>query len=196
MQWHRLSVVALLWLVCATAQAVNIKGKEIPETVSIGTPPAQLVLNGAGVRTKFFFSIYIGALYVPKQHTDLRILESLPGYKRIVMNFIYDEVEAKKLADSWEEGFVKNQSPDVMQRLRPKLDEFKKLFPTVKNGDVIWIDYIPDIGTQVSLNTKRLGGAIQGADFYRAVMHVWLGKEPADSNLKQAMLGITDDDEE
>lgn len=195
MQWQRCGVIALVCLYSGMAQAVSIKGKEIPESITVGTPPTPLVLNGAGVRTKFFFSIYIGALYVPQPHQDPRILESLPGYKRIVMQFLYDEIEAKKLADTWEEGFVKNQPPELMQHLRPRLDTFKQLFPGVKNGDVIWIDYIPDIGTQVSLNTRRLGSVIQGSDFYRAIMQVWLGKEPADATLKRAMLGIKEGDE-
>jgi hypothetical protein len=38
------------------------------------------------------------------------------------------------------------------------------------------------------------GGNIQGADFYRALLQVWLGEEPADSDLKRAMLGSEEED--
>jgi hypothetical protein len=176
-------------------QAVTIKGQDIPESIAVGKNNTRLVLNGAGIRSKFFFSIYIGSLYVPQKHKDVRILEAMPGYKRVEMRFLYDEVEGSKLAKGWEEGFVNNQNDAQMKLLRARLDNFKQLFPTVKQGDVIWIDYVPDIGTQVRLNTRLLGGSIQGADFYRALMRVWLGDEPADESLKQGMLGISEGEE-
>jgi len=36
-------------------------------------------------------------------------------------------------------------------------------------------------------------GVIAGADFYTALLDVWLGDEPADEDLKEAMLGEDDD---
>jgi len=41
--------------------------------------------------------------------------------------------------------------------------------------------------TQVQINGE-LKGSIAGADFNRALLKVWLGDEPADTDLKQAML--------
>jgi hypothetical protein len=34
---------------------------------------------------------------------------------------------------------------------------------------------------------------IEGADFYTALLDVWLGEEPADDGLKDALLGLTED---
>ena len=57
----------------------------------------------------------------------------------------------------------------------------------MKRGDVIDLDYLPKAGTQVRINGK-IQGQIEGADFYSALLNVWLGEAPADSSLKAALL--------
>jgi hypothetical protein len=39
------------------------------------------------------------------------------------------------------------------------------------------------------LNGAARGKPIQGEDFYRALMRIWLGDKPVDGDLKQGMLG-------
>jgi hypothetical protein len=57
----------------------------------------------------------------------------------------------------------------------------------MQQGDVIDLDYLPEEGTRVLFN-GGLQGHIEGADFYAALLKVWLGDTPADSNLKTALL--------
>jgi hypothetical protein len=51
------------------------------------------------------------------------------------------------------------------------------------------LDFDPQGGTRVSLNGKELGKPIAGADFYRALLRVWLGDQPVQDSLKRALLG-------
>ena len=104
------------------------------------------------------------------------------------MHFLHDEVSQEKLVDAWNEGFKKNQSEKSMKTLGPRIEQFNKLFQTVHKGDVITLDYIPDDGTTVRINGTEKG-KVPGADFNRALLEVWLGKEPVDSDLKRALLG-------
>jgi len=53
---------------------------------------------------------------------------------------------------------------------------------------VIYLDYIPGKGTQVTVKNV-LKGTIPCFDFHQALMKVWLGEEPADWGLKEALLG-------
>ena len=62
----------------------------------------------------------------------------------------------------------------------------------LKAGDVIYLDYIPSTGTQVTFNGEKKP-VIEGADFYAALLDVWLGEEPADDDLKDALLGLAED---
>ena len=65
-------------------------------------------------------------------------------------------------------------------------------FPDLKAGDVVLLDYVPVQGTYVTINTEKKG-VIEGADFYAALLDVWLGEDPADDDLKDAMLGIEEE---
>ena len=76
--------------------------------------------------------------------------------------------------------------------LKARIEQFNALFVTVKKSDVINLNYTPTSGTQVVINGSNKG-AIKGQDFFTAVLKIWLGEEPADDDLKIAMLGIKDE---
>jgi len=71
-------------------QARELADITIPDSIQLADTP--LVLNGAGIRYKFFFKIYLGALYVPKTATQADELIQAAGPKRMLMHFIYSEV--------------------------------------------------------------------------------------------------------
>ena len=101
--------------------------------------------------------------------------------------FLYDELTKEKLVDAWNDGFNANQSKAQLAGLQERIDAFNALFPAVKQGDVVHVDYLPSQGTQVTVNEKVLG-VVAGSDFNQAVLAIWLGKKPASKDLKKAML--------
>lgn len=177
----------LLWLT-TFAYGKTIKEIEIPEHITQPGTQESLILNGAGIRSKFFISVYIGALYLPnKQTTVMAILQhNVP--RRVMMYCLYHEIDKEKLVDAWNEGFSENSDDQTLKQLRERLDEFNRLFPALHKGDIIYLDYAPGKGTTLRFNGRILGN-IPGEDFNIALLKVWLGKEPADSDLKAAMLG-------
>lgn len=158
------------------------------ERVTIEPEGTRLLLNGAGVRKKFFVKVYVGALYLPENHGEAEAVLDLPGAKRVTMHFLHSEVSAEKISDGWNRGFAANQSAEELARLKERLSRFNSLFRTAHKGDLVRLDYIPGTVTRVWMNEELLG-TISGEDFYRALLMVWLGPNPADSNLKQDMLG-------
>jgi hypothetical protein len=78
--------------------------------------------------------------------------------------------------------------------LRDRLTRFNGLFRTVRRGDVIELDFLPDGSVEVWINNE-LQGQVKGADFQRALLLVWLGDDPADEDLKQAMLNLQEEEE-
>ena len=147
-----------------------------------------LRLNGIGYRSKFFIKVYIGALYTEKQAKTRDAVQAQVGPRRLLMHFVYDEVEREKLVKAWSEGFEDNTSEETFKSLRPRIDKFNDMFLTVYEGDVVLLDYIPGKGTVVTIKGEERG-VIEGADFNSALMDIWLGDEPADSSLKDALLG-------
>jgi hypothetical protein len=149
-----------------------------------------LVLNGAGLREKFWVDVYVGSLYLPAKSADVAAILSKPQAWRIQLDFVYKEVAQEKLVASWREGFEKNQSAETLQRLQPRIDTFYRLFDSSAVAkDQFRFDYQPGIGTRVSKNQQSLG-VIPGEDFANALLEIWLGNHPADKSLKKAMLGL------
>ncbi|MFV2056846.1 MAG: chalcone isomerase family protein [Thiohalomonadales bacterium] len=187
-QQNLLKFVALfLLLSCSSLAAKEISGVTIPEKATL-SDSTRLQLNGAGIRSKFFFDIYIGALYVETTSNSAKTLISSIAANRMLMHFLYDGVSKKKITGGWTDGFEENNSPQQFEKLKAALNQFNDLFTDTKKGDVILLDYLPQTGTQVSINNE-LKGTIPGEEFNKALRKVWLGDEPADSGLKKALLG-------
>jgi len=182
----RLLFLTILLLLPALSQAVEIEGVKLPDTIQLQGKTLQL--NGAGIRTKFFFDIYVGGLYLEQSTSSTKEILADTRNKRITMNILYGEVDKEKLTDGWEAGFEKNQPDARMQKLKDRLASFNALFVTSHRGDSIVFDLLSDGSTHVSFNGSEKG-VIEGADFQQALLSVWLGKKPADSDLKKAMLG-------
>ncbi len=187
------SLMMLLAVVFTTSvNARQLDNVTLPDSVTLKGTDVALQLNGMGYRTKFIFDIYVGALYTESKVNSRDAVQALTGPKRIVMHMVYDEVSHKKMADAWNEGFEENNSAEQLGKLQSRLKTFISYFPDLKEGDVVLLDYIPATGTQMIINGEAKG-IIEGADFYVALLDVWLGEEPADEGLKDAMLGVIEE---
>jgi len=147
-----------------------------------------LRLNGAGIRSKFLFDIYVGALYCLQPVHDADALLKKPSPAVVTMEFLYKEVSRDRLIAGWNAGFHKNQSEASMAALGGRLAAFNALFADGHRGDRYRFDFQTDGRTVVRLNGNVIG-SISGEDFQRALLSVWIGKEPASQDLKRAMLG-------
>jgi len=179
-------------LLSLSLHAQTVASINIEDNITLQDSAKKLVLNGAGIRTKFIFDIYIGALYLEqKQNTPVAIYQ-LGGEKRIHMHFLYDEISKEKLTNSWSEGFKNNHNDNELAKLQARINQFNAMFQAVKTGDVINLDFNPEKGTTVIINDVSKG-VIKGNDFFSALLKIWLGEQPADNDLKQAMLGESND---
>ena len=179
-------------LFSSESQNRHIAGVELPLQVVVSADNKPLLLNGAGIRYKFFFKIYVGALYLTDKQSSAETILKSDKANRVLMHFLYDEVEKKKLADAWVEGFEENVDGKIFSALQDRLKQFNAMFSDMHKGDVVLLDYIPQKGTRVMIKGD-VKGTIEGADFNRALLSVWLGAEPVTEDLKDAMLGIEDD---
>lgn len=181
-------VVSTLLFFGGSLQAREFGGVQFPDKVALPDTTQTVQLNGVGYRKKFFIKIYIGALYTEKLARSRDEVLALNGPKRVLMHFLHEEVSSEKLVDAWNEGFENNLSDSDLEKLRPQIVKFNAMFPTVSQGDVIYLDYIPGTGTRVTINDEQKG-VIAGKEFNRALLDIWLGEKPAYKKLKKAMLG-------
>ena len=189
---RRLVPLLVLLITLPSAQARELAGVTLEETVKTHAYGSELKLNGAGIRQRFFMDIYVGALYLPQPAHDAAAVLDQNGAKRMSLHFVYKEIDAEKLVAAWNEGFEKNLPPEQFRALRPRIANFNGLFPTLRKGDRVDIDILPraekGATTQVWIN-GALRGKVGGGDFARALLLIWLGEHPVDADLKQALLG-------
>ena len=70
---------------CAVASAAEVGGVRLDDKVNIGGQ--ELLLNGAGVRTRVVFKVYVASLYLPQKATDAQgVLAKAP--RRIQLNLL------------------------------------------------------------------------------------------------------------
>ncbi len=61
----------------------------------------------------------------------------------------------------------------------------------MKIGEVINMDWVPGKGTVISIRDVPVGEPFPEPEFYSALLRIWLGQDPADWQLKDALLGQT-----
>ena len=189
-----IQIMTTLWLlsVTGTVFALEIENVKLPDSITSTNSGTTLILNGAGIRTKFIFNIYINALYLESKSSNAEEIINSKSEKQILMHFLYDEVTKKKLTSGWTDGFEANNSKSQMAKLQDRLNKFNAMFVTVKKRNTIRLDFLAD-GTLKVLINNEARGEISGYDFQQALLKVWLGQDPVTDDLKSAMLGKTDE---
>ena len=185
---RNLMVFCFLSLCFIQAEGREVAGVELSEKVNFDESAATLVLNGAGIRKKLFFSIYLASLYLPAETGEVAAILAADEPNRVQMDMLYSKVDKKKLVEAWNEGFAANHSAEALALLQERITRFNALFETLVSGDRVQLDYRPAQGTRVVINgTER--GVIPGYDFNRALLKIWLGESPVTPSLKRDLLG-------
>ena len=184
-----ISLVLISLFFTTLSFAYEIKGINLPEKIKAGNKT--LILNGAGKRMKFFFTIYIGALYLPEKMSDANKVINSNITKQILMHFIYSHVGKDKIIDAFQDDF-ENNAKDLLPSIQDKIKKFYSFFDRdLKENDEVRITYFPEKGTCVTIN-NTLKGCIKGKDFMKAIFLVWFGEDPPSEGLKNKMLGKED----
>lgn len=173
----------------AGAQPVEVEGQKFEPTIQVGGQT--LNLNGVGLRRRAFFKVYVAGLYVPQKSTSAATLIADKGARRVSLRMLRD-VDADSFIDSFNDGLKNNLGEAQLAALKPQIDALAATLKSIgeaKKGDAIDFDYAPDSGTRVSVNGQPRGAPIPGAEFFPAVLRIWLGEKPADESLKKGMLG-------
>ena len=180
-------VVALLALcVALPALAAEVGGVKLEDNATVGGQ--QLVLNGAGVRTRVLFKVYVASLYLPARTNDATAALA-KGPRRIQMNLLRT-LAPDQLVDALNDGMKENNSDAELAAVKAQTDQLMAIMRSlgeVKEGSVVTLDFA-DSATTVGLNgTPR--GTVSGEAFNTALTKIWLGDKPVQADLKKALLG-------
>lgn len=171
------------------AQPVEIEGVKLEPTIQLAG--STLHLNGAGVRTRVIFKVYVAGLYVPEKSKSPATLLAQKGPRRVAITMLRN-VSADDFGAALIEGLRNNHTEQQLAAFKGQIDTLQanmKMIGEARRGDAIHFEFVPDAGTRLVVNGQAKGAAIPGEDFFTAVLRIWLGDKPADASLKQGLLG-------
>lgn len=172
----------------SNAAAVELAGVKLDDSVRVANQ--DLRLNGAGIRSKLIFKVYVVGLYLPEKKTSTAEVLATAGARRVSIVMLR-EVASDEFAKAFSTGIEQNTDAAERATLAPSMAKFNAMFASVaqlKEGDALQVDWVPATGMTVQLNGKRILEPLADAPFYNAVLRIWLGNKPVDDKLKRQLL--------
>lgn len=179
-----LLMIALL--LPATLSALEYQGMDVPDTAQVGDQALQL--NGVGMRTKFIFDVYAGALYLPHSVSQAKDVLDADGNKRVELRIVLDELSKEKMVNAFVEAIENNVSDEKFLSMKTTIDAFSASLNASKAGDIISMDFIGD--SVLLMHNGKQTGVVDDAVFSQELLKVWFGDDPVDADLTQGMLGL------
>lgn len=183
-----LAAAALLLAASAGAQ-VTVSGVKFDESTDIRGAKAQL--NGAGIRYKAIFKVYAAGLYLPKKAGTPEEALAAQGAKRISITMLR-EIDTGELGKLFTRGVEDNMDKAAFSKIIPGVIRMSQIFSDFKKlnaGDNFMIDWVPGTGTVITVKGVPQGEPFKEPEFFNALLRIWLGPNPADWKLKDALLG-------
>ena len=113
------------------------------------------------------------------------------GAKRIHLVMLRS-IDANELGKVLADGIEKNASREEFVRSLQSIIEMGQVASahrTLEPGQSIVFDWMPGSGTTLYVKGKAEMGPVAEPAFFSAMTKIWLGKNPADAQLKDALLG-------
>jgi hypothetical protein len=180
-------VFRLLLLLCLAnpVLAAEVAGVKIDDKTHVAD--TELTLKGAGLRKRAFFQVYAVGLYVQDRKADPI---SQPGAKRVQIHMLRD-VGADTFTEALVDGIKANHTEAEAKALEPRVKQLGATIAEIKEakkGMTLALDWNGK-ATQLVIDGKPAGQPIEGEDFYRALLRIWLGEKPVQDDLKKTLLG-------
>ena len=184
----KIVVLALMFLMCASIGfSAEIGGVDVPATFKAGT--TALDFNGAGIRKKFGLKLYVGSLYLAQKSQDADAVINADEPMAITLHIISSLITSKKMEDATREGF-ENATGGNIEPIRAEVEAFINVFKEkINDGDIFEFVYLPGTGVEIYKNTAK-ASTVEGLQFKKALLGIWLCDKPAQKSLKKGMLGL------
>ncbi len=177
------------WASAQPAAGVELAGVRFEPTVAV--QGKALRLNGAGIRYKAVFKVYAAGLYLPQPASSAAEIAAMQGPKRLTITMLRD-IDSDELGRLFYRGVENNMDRAAFSRLVPGLARMGQIFAAHKKlqaGDNFYVDWLPGTGMVITVKGQPQGEPFKEQEFFDALLGVWLGPNPADWLLKDALLG-------
>ncbi|MBI4619385.1 MAG: chalcone isomerase family protein [Desulfobacterales bacterium] len=179
-------LILTFFMIVSISNAIEIDGINMPDSLMTGK--TNLILNGAGVRTKLLIKLYISGLYLMQKNHDPKKIIEADEPMAIRLHIISSLITGKKMGESTKEGFSRATHGNI-EPIKPEIEKFILVFKDrINENDIYDLIYEPSRGVEVYKNHKK-HSLINGLPFKKALFGIWLCDNPAQKSLKREMLG-------
>ncbi|MFZ3000858.1 MAG: chalcone isomerase family protein [Undibacterium umbellatum] len=180
-------------LALPAAMASELAGITLEDKIRLDNQ--DLYLNGAGVRSKAIFQVFVAALYLSEKKTQAAEVLALSTAKRMQIIMLRD-ISAERFGQNFMEGLKHNVSKEQKSKIIDQMIRLGEMFskvPEFRKGDKLTVDWLPDTGTIIMINGKKTMDSLPDPLFYNALLKLWLGENTAQDSLKRQLLGEQSD---
>jgi len=168
------------------ASAATIGGINVPDTHQYAGK--NLVLNGAGVRKRFFVQVYVGALYLTAKSNDGNTLATADQPMTMRLTITTNRANPARMKSSITKGFH-GITGGKLAPIQADLNKFITVFQEgVAPGDVFEFSNVPGSGVHALRNGKRVV-VLTNPAFRKALFSTWLSDKAVDARLRNGLLG-------
>ena len=148
-----------LFLFCLlqVVHADSLAGISMADNITVENET--LILNGLGLREKYWVDVYVAGLYLPQKMSNGDDIIKANITKRIQVEFIYSSVPQAKMIVVLEENIL----PTIHSSLQKPLHLFANgsWMQDFTSGDVVMFDYNPTTQTTTIYINGSTRGSIQ-----------------------------------
>ncbi len=147
----------------------------------------KLLLNGAGVRNKYFVDVYVAGLYLPAPNTSAQTIIASRDLQSVRLVITSSRITRDRLIEAITDGIRKSSGKDFA-RYEPMLGElWSAMTFEVQEGDVFDFNYVPGEGVHFVRNGSLLR-VMTDFEFKKILFGIWLGEDPVQATLKEDLL--------
>ena len=183
-----LALVVVLFFLSVPLHAAEPATQRFEPVTRVADAP--LKLNGEGIRSLYSLKAYAIGLYLGAPADSLDSAMAVPGAKRIEIVSMVD-VPAEHFNKPLIRGIKKNLPRDEYEAMQPRIKAFSEqvlAIGAVKSGSRLALDWIPGRGTRIVVDGQPSSTMIEGEDFFRSLLAVWIGPVPTQDDLKVQLL--------
>ncbi len=177
-----------LLLICSLSAfaPVKVKDVEMPDNFMAGKE--KLILNGTGIRSKYFIDLYYGALYLKRKEKSAPKIVEANEEMSIRIHIVSSHITNEKMEEALRDGFKSSMGGNSAP-LAKEIDQVVKAFSEkIQVGDAYDLTYVVNKGVTIRKNGKERI-TIAGYNFKKALFGIWFGPDPADEDLEEGLLG-------
>lgn len=176
--------------VITSLSSADIEVSDVNYKSNLSFKGEDYVLNGAGIRERFFLDLYTIGLYLKDKSNDGNFILNSDNNKFIKITVVSSLITAERFYKGMNDGFKKSTNNNI-NPIKVEIAELKKGFGDDFNVGDNFVVFFGSGGETEIYKGKRLQVIIRpNKVFQNALLGMWIGDNPVVGGLKEELLGL------